>query len=123
VHLIPYELFQDLAAHSFSVQPGELGENITTWGIDLLALSKGTYLYFGPDNDAPIVQVTGLRYPGKGIERHKKGLVEMLVTKRGGNAMYKAGIMGVVVKGGTVKTGDMIRVAAPQGQKVSLEPV
>ncbi|KAF2794947.1 MOSC domain-containing protein [Melanomma pulvis-pyrius CBS 109.77] len=124
VHLIPYELFQDLATHSFSIQPGELGENVTTWGIDLLALSKGTYLYFGAGNDAPIVQVTGLRWPGKGIERHKKGLAEKLVSREnGGNVVCKAGIMGVVIKGGAVKTGDMIRVAAPQGDRVALEPV
>ncbi|KAF2710539.1 PK beta-barrel-protein domain-containing protein-like protein [Pleomassaria siparia CBS 279.74] len=126
VHLIPYELFLEPSVKIFSVQPGELGENITTWGIDLLGLSKGTYLYFGAGNDAPVVQVTGLRMPGKGIERHKKGLLEKLVVNvqgGGGGVSYKAGIMGIVMKGGKVETGDMIRVVQPKGTKTALVPV
>ncbi|KAF2474857.1 PK beta-barrel-protein domain-containing protein-like protein [Lindgomyces ingoldianus] len=124
VHLIPYELFTELRAQNFVIQPGELGENITTTGIDLLGLAKGSYLYFGSGDDVPIVQVTGLRRPGPGIEKHKEGLLDKVLLRDGaGRTICKAGIMGVVVKGGKVNTGDMIRVVEPQGRKVGLEPV
>lgn len=124
VHLIPYELFRDLSSQNITIQPGELGENITTYGIDLVSLSKGSYLYFGQGDDVPIVQVTGLRWPGPGIEKHSKGLKEkVLVKARDGKVVSKVGIMGVVVKGGEVSTGDLIRVVEPQGTRVALEPV
>lgn len=120
VHLIPYELFTELAAtQHIAIQPGELGENITTYGIDLAALSKGTYLYFGSGEHVPVVQITGTRWPGQGIERHRQGLASKLVS--GGRS--KAGVMGVVVSGGVVKAGDGIRIAEPQGMKVPLGPV
>ena len=35
VHLIHNELFDELLPQGFKVQPGQLGENITTQGIDL----------------------------------------------------------------------------------------
>jgi MOSC domain-containing protein YiiM len=76
IHLISYELFQELAPHGYSIQPGELGENVTTYGIDLLGLPQDAYLYFGDGDDMAIVRVTGLRDPGKGIEAHKTGLLE-----------------------------------------------
>src|SRR5512141_2157805 len=47
VHLIHAELFDEVRAKGFTVAPGELGENITTSGIDLLALPTGTRLHLG----------------------------------------------------------------------------
>src|SRR5512138_3085867 len=38
VHLIHAELLDELAAAGFSLAPGEMGENVTTRGVDLLAL-------------------------------------------------------------------------------------
>jgi MOSC domain-containing protein YiiM len=48
VHLIQDELFDELREEGFDVQPGQLGENVTTRGIDLLSLPRGTILHFGP---------------------------------------------------------------------------
>src|SRR3954463_14285899 len=44
VHLIHGELFTEVAAQGFEVAPGQLGENVTTEGIDLLGLPTGTLL-------------------------------------------------------------------------------
>jgi MOSC domain-containing protein YiiM len=43
VHLIHSELFDELMAADFAVWPGDLGENITTKEIDLLALPCGLW--------------------------------------------------------------------------------
>src|SRR6185369_7203833 len=60
VHLIHAELLDELRAKGFNVTPGLMGENVTTRGIDLLALPAGTRLHLGR---AAIIQVTGLRNP------------------------------------------------------------
>src|SRR5262245_22811703 len=60
VHLIHSELFAELAGKGFDVLPGQLGENITTQGIELLALPTGTELRIGAD---AVVRLTGLRNP------------------------------------------------------------
>jgi hypothetical protein len=39
-HLIRCELFDELRPAGFKILPGEIGENITTRGIDLLALQR-----------------------------------------------------------------------------------
>jgi len=123
VHLIPYELFTTLASESIAVAPGELGENITTYGIDLVRLPRGTHLYFGEGNDCAVVLVTGLRDPGEGVERHRPGLLGRLkwVDKRG-KVGRRCGIMGVVAKGGEVRTGDTVRVVLPE-ERIPLGPV
>jgi MOSC domain-containing protein YiiM len=128
IHLLHGELFAELAHAGFAIAPGELGENVTTWGLDLLNLPRGAYLYFGDgggdENAVPVVQVTGLRNPGKGIEKHKKGLLgNLLIREKGCKTVRKAGVMGIVVRGGIVKGGDVIKVGMPEGEHVALEPV
>ena len=49
VHLIHSELHDELRTTGFEVAPGEMGENITTRGIDLLQLPAGTLLHLGSD--------------------------------------------------------------------------
>src|SRR3954451_3906350 len=44
VHLVHAELHDELKAKGFKVHPGDIGENITTSGIDLLGLPAGTLL-------------------------------------------------------------------------------
>ncbi|OBT91659.1 hypothetical protein VE01_10343 [Pseudogymnoascus verrucosus] len=61
------------------VKPGDLGENITTSGLDLEGLTRGTILRFSSsptasDGDATI-KITGLRNPCHQIERFGKGLL------------------------------------------------
>jgi MOSC domain-containing protein YiiM len=112
---MPYELFVSLSSSGISISPGELGENITTYGIDLHSLSCGTYLYFGDDDDGAVVQITGLRNPGKGVESYKDGLLQYLKWKdpKSGKTVRRCGVMGVVIKDGTVEGDDVIRVDPP----------
>jgi MOSC domain-containing protein YiiM len=121
VHLIPSELFQTLAAQGFTVQPGDMGENITTRGIDLLSLPRGTRLRLG--NDA-IVEITGLRNPCKQIDGLQQGLMEAVIERDPERGLIrKAGIMGIVLEGGTVTPGDDISIERPPMPHEALKPV
>ena len=121
VHLIHAELFDELAAKGFEVDPGALGENVTTRGIDLLELPPGTRLRIGSQ---AVVEVTGLRNPCAQIDGLRQGLMAAVLDRdENGNLVRKAGIMGVVVTGGEVRPGDTIRVELPAGERVPLEPV
>ncbi|MGP3971847.1 MOSC domain-containing protein [Streptomyces sp. 6N223] len=122
VHLIHEELFEEVAREGFTVSPGELGENITTRGIDLLALSAGTLLRIGEDD--AVVEVTGLRNPCSQIDGFQHGLLKQVVFRdEAGNLVRKAGIMGFVVRGGEVRPGDAIRVEPPTGPHRPLDRV
>lgn len=121
VHLIPYELLYELGSRGFDIKPGELGENITTYGLDLMALPQGTQLRFG---DQATVEITGLRDPGPQIERFKKGLLsQVLRTDNDGRLLRKAGVMGVVLVGGPVKASDIVQVYRPTEPHKALGPV
>jgi MOSC domain-containing protein YiiM len=111
VHLIHAELFDELAAKGFSVAPGEMGENITTRGIDLLSLPVGTKLHIGSD---AVVELTGLRNPCVQIDRFQKGLMKAVLDRDNeGKLVLKAGVMGIVLAGGDVRTGDTISITLP----------
>ena len=111
VHLIHAELFDELRAAGFSVAAGELGENITTEGIDLLSLPAGTRLQIGA---SAVVEVTGLREPCTQIDKFQKGLMKATLGRdAAGNIVRKTGIMTVVVTGGDVRPGDAIAVTLP----------
>jgi len=60
VHLVHAELHDELETAGFTVSAGQMGENITTRGADLLGLPTGTRLLLG---DSAVVEVTGLRNP------------------------------------------------------------
>jgi MOSC domain-containing protein YiiM len=108
VHLIHAELHNELRQRGFHVEPGQMGENITTWGVDLLDLATGTRLYIG---DSAIVEVTGLRNPCAQLDKVQKGLMAATLDRDpAGNLVRKAGIMGVVLAAGEVRPGDAIRV-------------
>ena len=111
VHLMHSELFDELGSKGYSVAPGEIGENVTTRGIDLLGLPTGTLLHLGPD---AVVEVTGLRNPCLQIDRFSKGLLKEVVGKGpDGELVRRAGIMSIVLVGGVVSPGDEIRVELP----------
>ena len=120
VHLIHEELFAELADR-FTVLPGELGENVTTSGVDLLALPLGTRIHLGAD---AVVELTGLRSPCSKINKYQGGLMKALVEKDDdGCIVRKSGVMGIVIAGGVVAPGDALRVELPQGEHVALEVV
>ncbi|KAA6210530.1 MOSC domain-containing protein [Streptomyces filamentosus] len=121
VHLIHGELFDEVAAAGFEVAPGDLGENVTTRGLDLLALPAGALLHLGAD---AVVEVTGLRNPCAQIDDFCHGLLKQVVGRdERGEIVRKAGIMGVVLTGGEVRPGDPIRVELPAGPHRPLERV
>ncbi|WP_231626893.1 MOSC domain-containing protein [Streptomyces apocyni] len=111
VHLIHEELFAEVGVAGYQVRPGELGENITTRGIDLLSLPVGTILSLGDD---AVLEVTGLRNPCRQIDNFQDGLLKQVVGRdEAGNVVRKAGIMSVVKKGGVVRPDDQITVDLP----------
>jgi MOSC domain-containing protein YiiM len=121
VHLIHCELFEELAAKGLSVAPGQMGENITTRGIALLALPVGAELQIGP---TAIVRITGLRNPCGQLDRFQAGLKAAVLERApDGHIARKAGVMGVVVAGGLVSPGDAIAVSLPSGLHRPLECV
>jgi len=121
VHLVHTELHEELKAIGFDVSSGQMGENITTRQIDLLGLPTGTQLFIG---EAAIIEVTGLRNPCAQLEEIQTGLMEATLGRDAeGNLIRKAGIMGVVLAGGVVRTGDSICVELPPLPYRSLEPV
>ncbi|WP_374384014.1 MOSC domain-containing protein [Dongia sp.] len=121
VHLIQAELFDELAARGFTVRPGDMGENITTRGVDLLHLPEATRLRIGAE---AIVEITGLRNPCVQIDRFQPGLMQAVLDRdTDGNLIRKAGIMAVVIAGGDVRTDDAIAVELPAGRHQPLKPV
>jgi MOSC domain-containing protein YiiM len=121
VHLLHRELFDEVRAAGFEVAPGRLGENVTTSGVDLLALPVGTLLRLGPE---AVVEVTGLRNPCHQIDAFQHGLLRQVVGRDArGNTVRKAGIMSVVRTGGVVRPGDTIGIELPAGPHRPLERV
>jgi len=121
VHLIQSELFEELAEKGYQVSAGQLGENITTSGVDLLNLPKGTILRLGDEAE---VEITGLRSPCKQIDGLQKGLMKAVLDKdEEGNIIRKSGVMGIVLKSGQVNVGDPLEIHLPDGVQIPLEVV
>jgi MOSC domain-containing protein YiiM len=121
VHLIHAELLDELRARGFAVSAGQMGENVTTRGLDLLGLPTGARLHLGM---AAVVEVTGLRNPCKQLDRFQPGLMAAVLGRNEqGRLVRKAGIMGVALSGGEVRPGDPIRVELPPEPHRTLEPV
>ncbi len=121
VHLIHAELFDELRGRGFEIAPGDIGENVTTRGLDLLGLGIGTVLEIGP---AVRLEVTGLRNPCRQLDDFRPGLMQAVLDRDAHGALIrKAGIMAVVREGGEVHAGDAIRALAPDGPFRALVPV
>lgn len=121
VHLIHGELHDELRAAGFAVAAGEMGENVTTRGVDLLGLPRGAKLRLG---ETAVVEVTGLRNPCAQLDRFQKGLMAATLDRdEEGNLVRKAGVMAVVVAGGVVRPGDPVRVELPTEPHRPLAPV
>lgn len=121
VHLIHAELHDELRSRGFDVTPGAMGENITTRGLDLLALPRGTRLRLG---EHAVVEITGLRNPCRQLDGIAPGLMAAVLDRDdAGQLIRKAGIMAVVLTDGTVSPGDPIVVELPPPPHHRLEPV
>jgi MOSC domain-containing protein YiiM len=121
VHLMNEELFDELRAGGFNIGPGAIGENVTTRGIDLLALPKGARLRLGPE---AVIEITGLRNPCRQIDAFQRGLTAAVLGRDSeGHLVRKSGVMAIVITGGDVKAGDVISVDLPAGEQCALQPV
>lgn len=121
VHLIHAELHDELRAAGFDIIAGQMGENITIRGIDLLGLPAATRLRIGPE---AVVEITGLRNPCKQLDGIQSGLMAAVLGRDdAGNLIRKAGVMGIVVAGGPVQPGDGVAVSLPAEPHQALRPV
>ena len=111
VHLIHAELHDELRAAGFDATAGQMGENVTTRGVDLLALPVGTRLRLG---DTAVIELTGLRNPCVQLDGFRPGLMATVLGRdERGNLIRKSGVMAVVRAGGDVRPGDPVRVEFP----------
>ena len=121
VHLIHAELHEELRGAGFEISAGEMGENITTLGVDLLALPCGAKLHIGKE---AVVELTGLRNPCPQLNQFRPGLMEAVLGRdTNGNIVRKAGVMGIVLIGGDVMPGDAIGIELPSEPYKLLQPV
>jgi MOSC domain-containing protein YiiM len=121
VHLIHQELLDELRGRGFDVGPGDLGENLTTSGIDLLGLPVGSVLLVP---SGALLAVTGLRNPCGQIDRFRTGLRGAVLDEdEEGRRIRRAGVMAVVLRSGAVRPGDELQVALPPQPHQSLEPI
>lgn len=121
VHLLHGELLEELRGKGFDLVPGQIGENITTRGIDLLGLPVGALLRLGGE---ATVEVTGLRNPCHQLDGIYPGLMKAtLAYNESGDLVRKAGIMGVVRIGGVVRSGDPIAIELPELPYLPLDRV
>ena len=125
VHLVMAELIDEVQAAGHALEPGGLGENITTSGIDLIGLPAGSTLRIG---DSAVVALTGLRNPCKQIRDVGDGALKMMFVDgepygRPGEQVGRTGVMGVVVTGGVVRAGDPILIRYPAGAHTPMRRV
>ncbi len=121
VHLIQSELFDELRSKGLNIAPGDMGENITTEGLDLLSLPTDAELLLGTST---LIRITGLRNPCAQLDRFQPGLMAAVLDRNSaGGLVRKAGVMGVVVRSGSVRPGDKITVALPPAPHRPLERV
>lgn len=111
LHFMQSELHDELRAAGFAVSAGQMGENVTTRGVDLLRLPVGTRLHLGA---TAVAEVTGLRNPCVQLDRFQPGLMSAVLDRdEHGNLIRKAGVMAIVLTGGEVRPGDSIRIVLP----------
>jgi MOSC domain-containing protein YiiM len=121
VHLIHSELHDELRAAGFEVAPGQMGENVTTRGIDLLGLPVGTRLQIGSE---AVIEITGLRNPCDQLNGIQDGLMAATLDRDpDGELVRKAGVMAIVVSGGELRPGDPIAAELPAEPHSALEAV
>lgn len=121
VHLIHAELLAELQEAGYDVAPGQMGENVTVSGLDILGLPTGARLQLGPD---AVIEVTGLRNPCAQLDGIQPGLMAAVLGRdTDGNLVRKAGVMAIVVSAGSVRPGDEVAVSLPDEPHVPLGPV
>ncbi len=101
VSLLGMESINKMRNRGFAVGPGDFAENLTTEGINLLALPIGTRLTVGEEVILEITQI--------GKECHTGGCA--IFREIGKCIMPKEGVFARVIQGGAVRAGDAVRVS------------
>ncbi len=99
VSLLALESIKKMQEKGLDVKPGDFAENITTEGLDLASLPLGTRLQIGAEIIGEVSQI--------GKECHTRCAI---YYQAGDCVMPKEGIFIKVLKGGTIKKGDVITV-------------
>lgn len=99
VSLLSFESISDAIAQGAEVSPGDFAENITTEGIDLHLLKVRDKVFLGKDAELEITQI--------GKKCHTKCEI---FERLGDCIMPREGIFAKVIKGGTIKVGDIIEL-------------
>jgi MOSC domain-containing protein YiiM len=104
VSLLAEESIDKMRAAGLEVGPGDFAENLTTRGLDLLALPLGTRLRIGEEAVLEVSQ--------HGKECHTRCAI---YYQAGDCVMPKEGIFASVVAGGRIATGDRVEPLLPAG--------
>jgi MOSC domain-containing protein YiiM len=99
VSLLAMESIGKMQAMGLKVGPGDFAENITTEGIDLVALPVGTRVALGDTVLAEVSQI--------GKVCHSRCAI---YEAAGDCVMPREGIFVKVIRGGTLKIGDPVRL-------------
>ncbi len=99
VSLLGTESIKKMTDKGLDVGPGDFAENITTVGVDLPNLPVGTKMTIGEDIEVEVSQIGKLCHNRCAI-----------YEQAGDCVMPREGIFVKVLKGGTIKTGDKIKV-------------
>lgn len=103
VHLIASETLRALRMIGFDVHPGDLGENVTTEGVEWTTVLTGTRVLF---DSGCVIEITGLRNPCHQIDTFRRGLLdEVRSVAADGTIDRRAGVMGIVSNGGLLSAG------------------
>jgi MOSC domain-containing protein YiiM/ribosomal protein S18 acetylase RimI-like enzyme len=110
VSILGLEAIRRIAAEGHPIGPGSTGENLTTEGFDVSLLPVGTRLAIG---DEVVVELSGPANPCRTI-RHSFADLRFgrlgVATHPADSRMYAR-----VLREGTVRPGDPIRIDAPAG--------
>ncbi len=99
VSFLASESIEKAKKSGLDVTYGDFAENLATSGIDWLKIPIGTLVHLG---ESAIVEITQI-----GKECHNKCAIYYMA---GDCIMPREGIFGMVIKGGKIKRGDMIRI-------------
>jgi MOSC domain-containing protein YiiM len=99
VSLMAIESINRMRSQGYDVSPGSFAENLTTEGLDLLSLPVGTRLLIGKETILEITQIGKECHTGCAIFRQVGKCI-----------MPKEGVFTKVIRGGSVRAGDDIRV-------------
>ncbi len=99
VSLLALESANTMRARGLDIDSGDFGENIVTEGLNLKELSIGTRLRIGKESLLEITQI--------GKECHDRCAI---YYQAGNCIMPREGIFARVLKGGTIRVGDVIEI-------------